>query len=70
MPHPELAGEKQRGSEDDEETASRGERGTRVGTAPSALALTPAGRTRAISPLDSRVGTRRTPEPGPAAKKY
>lgn len=60
---PELAGEKQRRSDDD---ASRGDNGTNVGTAPKVLALTPAGRTRAISPLERRVGTKRTPEPAPA----
>lgn len=68
LPQPELSGEKHRGSDDDED-ASRGERGTRVGTAPRVLALTPAGNTRAMSPFDSLVGTRRTPEPGPAVKK-
>lgn len=45
---------------------SLGDKGTRVGIEPKVLALTPAGSTRAMSPLDNLVGTRRTPEPGPA----
>lgn len=68
MPHPELTGEKHRGSDDEEEEASGGDSGTSVGTAPKLLALTPAGSTKAMSPLDSLVGTKRTPEPGPAVK--
>lgn len=52
-----------------DDDASRGDNGTKVGKAPSVLAFTPAGKTKARSPLDSRVGTRRTPEPGPAAIK-
>lgn len=39
-----------------------------MGTVPNVLALTPAGSTRAMSPFDNLVGTRRTPEPGPAGK--
>lgn len=68
VPHPELAGEKHLGSDDVDEI-SLGDKGTRVGTEPSVLALTPAGSTSAISPLDNLVGTNRTPEPGPAIKK-
>lgn len=69
LPHPELAGEKHRGSEEaEEDDASLGDRGTRVGTAPRVLAFTPAGRTSAMSPFDSLVGTKRTPDPGPAVK--
>lgn len=68
VPQPELAGEKQRASEDVDEVPSRGDRGTRVGRAPSVLVLTPAGRTRAMSPFDSLVGTSLTPDPGPAEK--
>lgn len=68
--HPELAGEKHLGSEEaEEEEASLGDSGTRVGTAPRVLAFTPAGRTNAMSPLDSLVGTKRTPDPGPAVNK-
>lgn len=66
--HPELAGEKHLGSEEVEDT-SLGDSGTRVGTVPNVLALTPAGSSSAMSPFDSLVGTRRTPEPGPAVNK-
>ncbi|CAG9562026.1 unnamed protein product [Danaus chrysippus] len=65
MPQPELAGDKHLAS-DEAEDISRGDSGSNVGTAPKVLALTPAGRTNAISPLDNLVGTNRTPEPGPA----
>lgn len=49
--------------------ASRGERGTKVGTVPANWLVTPAGRTNAMSPFASRVGTSRTPEPGPAVDR-
>lgn len=68
MSQPELTGEKHMGSEEDDE-ASRGESGTKLGTVPKLLVVIPAGRTRAMSPLASRVGTSRTPEPGPAMDK-
>lgn len=68
VPQPELTGEKDLGSEEDEE-ASRGDRGTKLGTFPKLLAVIPAGRTSAMSPFASRVGTSRTPEPAPAAEE-
>lgn len=67
LPHPELSGEKHLGSDDvDEEDPARGDNGTKDGMAPKVLAPTPAGSTRAMSPLDNLVGTSLTPDPGPA----